>query len=72
MVCENILTSHSCNDHTKPSYDQVQYILSSIQIQLRNEDFTNLSFIGIILIPIVGNAAEHVTACVIAIKIEST
>ncbi|AEO64089.1 uncharacterized protein THITE_2109854 [Thermothielavioides terrestris NRRL 8126] len=26
------------------------------------------SFIGLILIPIVGNAAEHVTACVVAIK----
>ncbi|KAK0629176.1 Sodium/calcium exchanger protein-domain-containing protein [Bombardia bombarda] len=26
------------------------------------------SFIGLILIPIVGNAAEHVTACVVAVK----
>jgi len=39
MVCENILTSHSCNDHTKPSYDLVQYILSPFKARLEQIRF---------------------------------
>ncbi|KAK0672986.1 putative vacuolar calcium ion transporter [Cercophora samala] len=46
-----------CADHMVNSIDAVA-----------ESGALNKTFIGLILIPIVGNAAEHVTACVVAVK----
>ncbi|KAK4195392.1 putative vacuolar calcium ion transporter [Triangularia verruculosa] len=46
-----------CADHMVGSIDSVA-----------ESGAMNKTFIGLILIPIVGNAAEHVTACVVAVK----
>ncbi|KAK0742515.1 Sodium/calcium exchanger protein-domain-containing protein [Apiosordaria backusii] len=46
-----------CADHMVNSIDAVA-----------ESGAMNKTFIGLILIPIVGNAAEHVTACVVAVK----
>ncbi|KAL2264786.1 hypothetical protein VTJ83DRAFT_7296 [Remersonia thermophila] len=43
------------------------YMVSSIDALVATGKISK-TFIGLILIPIVGNAAEHVTACVVAIK----
>ncbi|KAK4229387.1 Sodium/calcium exchanger protein-domain-containing protein [Podospora fimiseda] len=43
------------------------YMVDSIDALVEEFDISK-TFIGLILIPIVGNAAEHVTACVVAVK----
>ncbi|KAK7750752.1 Vacuolar calcium ion transporter [Diatrype stigma] len=43
------------------------YLVNSIDALVERAHISR-NFIGLILIPIVGNAAEHVTACVVAIK----
>lgn len=43
------------------------YLVGSIQFIVEQTGMSK-TFIGLILIPIVGNAAEHVTACVVAYK----
>ncbi|KAH7248177.1 Sodium/calcium exchanger protein-domain-containing protein [Fusarium solani] len=43
------------------------YLVGSIDSIAKNAH-TSKSFIGLILIPIVGNAAEHATACVMAVR----
>lgn len=43
------------------------YLVGSID-SIAKDAHTSKSFIGLILIPIVGNAAEHATTCVIAIR----
>lgn len=43
------------------------YLVDSIDAIVEKHDISK-NFIGLILIPIVGNAAEHVTACVVAIR----
>ncbi|KAK3995826.1 Sodium/calcium exchanger protein-domain-containing protein [Cladorrhinum sp. PSN332] len=43
------------------------YMVDSID-ELVEQWHISKTFIGLILIPIVGNAAEHVTACVVAVK----
>lgn len=43
------------------------YLVNSIDSLVERAHISR-NFIGLILIPIVGNAAEHVTACVVAIK----
>lgn len=43
------------------------YLVSSIN-SIAKDAHTSKSFIGLILIPIVGNAAEHATACVMAVR----
>ncbi|KAK4166474.1 Sodium/calcium exchanger protein-domain-containing protein [Cladorrhinum sp. PSN259] len=43
------------------------YMVDSIDDIVENYNISK-TFIGLILIPIVGNAAEHVTACVVAVK----
>lgn len=43
------------------------YLVGSIDSLVETAHISK-SFIGLILIPIVGNAAEHVTACVVAVR----
>ena len=43
------------------------YLVDSIDAIVEKHDISK-NFIGLILIPIVGNAAEHVTACVVAVR----
>ncbi|KAG7406850.1 Vacuolar calcium ion transporter [Fusarium oxysporum f. sp. raphani] len=43
------------------------YLVGSID-SIAKDAHTSKSFIGLILIPIVGNAAEHATACVMAVR----
>jgi len=43
------------------------YLVDSIDAIVQKHDISK-NFIGLILIPIVGNAAEHVTACVVAVR----
>lgn len=43
------------------------YLVGSIDSIAKNAH-TSKNFIGLILIPIVGNAAEHATACVMAVR----
>jgi Ca2+:H+ antiporter len=43
------------------------YLVDSIDAIVEEHDISK-NFIGLILIPIVGNAAEHVTACVVAVR----
>lgn len=43
------------------------YLVASIDAIVEKHDISK-NFIGLILIPIVGNAAEHVTACVVAVR----
>jgi len=43
------------------------YMVESIDALVATGNISK-TFIGLILIPIVGNAAEHVTACVVAVK----
>ncbi|KAJ3453224.1 hypothetical protein MRS44_018879 [Fusarium solani] len=45
----------------------MNYLVGSIDSIAKNAH-TSKSFIGLILIPIVGNAAEHATACVMAVR----
>ncbi|PFH59992.1 hypothetical protein XA68_11575 [Ophiocordyceps unilateralis] len=44
-----------------------QYLVGSIDAVVKKENISK-TFIGLILIPIVGNAAEHVTAVVVAMR----
>ncbi|KAH0020215.1 calcium/proton exchanger, partial [Aureobasidium melanogenum] len=44
-----------------------EYLVDSIDA-IVEEAHISKTFIGLILLPIVGNAAEHVTACVVAYK----
>ncbi len=44
-----------------------EFLVDSIDYIVQNSRLSN-TFIGLILIPIVGNAAEHVTAVVVAYK----
>ena len=44
-----------------------EYLVDSIDSIVETEHISR-TFIGLILLPIVGNAAEHVTACVVAYK----
>lgn len=43
------------------------YLVDSIDAIVQQHNISK-NFIGLILIPIVGNAAEHVTACVVAVR----
>ncbi|KAK7572206.1 hypothetical protein V3481_017406 [Fusarium oxysporum f. sp. vasinfectum] len=43
------------------------YLVGSID-SIAKDAHTSKSFIGLMLIPIVGNAAEHATACVMAVR----
>lgn len=43
------------------------YLVDSIDAIVQEHNISK-NFIGLILIPIVGNAAEHVTACVVAVR----
>jgi Ca2+:H+ antiporter len=44
-----------------------EYLVDSIDAIVESTHMSK-TFIGLILLPIVGNAAEHVTACVVAYK----
>merc|ERR1712233_178296 len=44
-----------------------EYLVDSIDSIVQTSGISK-TFIGLILLPIVGNAAEHVTACVVAYK----
>lgn len=44
-----------------------EYLVDSIDALVETAHISK-NFIGLILIPIVGNAAEHVTACVVAVR----
>jgi Ca2+:H+ antiporter len=44
-----------------------EYLVDSIDDLVETAHISK-NFIGLILIPIVGNAAEHVTACVVAVR----
>jgi Ca2+:H+ antiporter len=44
-----------------------EYLVGSIESVVKSTGISR-TFIGLILLPIVGNAAEHVTACIVAAK----